>query len=244
MPPDIVLADIGMPSPDGYDVARHVRQTPRLSHIPVLLMTSAFEPVDPRRVSEVGCHGVLAKPFEPQAVVQRVRDLLGRPSAPSPVVAPEQSVSQARPSSPAAVEQYFAQLDEAFARLTVRPKGLPPPSHEPPVPSPPQPAPPVIAPAARSDPSTAVPLAEAFAALLAAERTGTTPTGPSAMPSAFSPAGQAGGAVPDAVIEEVVRRVLDRLPDRVVRDTVGEIVREVAERLVQEEIARIRATIL
>src|SRR5688572_2351157 len=45
-PPDIVLADVGMPGRDGYQVARYIRNTPALAHIPVLLLTGAFEPVD------------------------------------------------------------------------------------------------------------------------------------------------------------------------------------------------------
>src|SRR3979409_1924391 len=45
-PPDIVLADIGMPGKNGYEVAQYMRQTPRLAHIPVVLLTGAFEPGD------------------------------------------------------------------------------------------------------------------------------------------------------------------------------------------------------
>ncbi len=47
--PDIVLADIGMPKRSGYDVAAFVKQHPELSHIPVLLLAGAFEPVDEAR---------------------------------------------------------------------------------------------------------------------------------------------------------------------------------------------------
>ncbi len=74
--PDIVLADVGMPERDGYDVAAFVKRTPHLAHIPVLLLTGAFEPVDEQRASEVGCDGVLAKPFEPHMVITRVKELL------------------------------------------------------------------------------------------------------------------------------------------------------------------------
>ncbi len=77
-PPDIVLADIGMPGKNGYEVARYIRQSPRLSHIPVVLLTGAFEPVDQARANEAGCDGVLAKPFEPQLVISRVKELLAR----------------------------------------------------------------------------------------------------------------------------------------------------------------------
>ncbi len=74
--PDIVLADVGMPERDGYEVAAFIKGDPELAHIPVLLLTGAFEPVDEARARAVGCDGVLVKPFEPQMVISRVRDLL------------------------------------------------------------------------------------------------------------------------------------------------------------------------
>jgi len=74
--PDIVLADIGMPKRSGYDVAAFIKGRQDLSHIPVLLLTGAFEPVDEGRAQAAGCDGVLVKPFEPQHVIARVRELL------------------------------------------------------------------------------------------------------------------------------------------------------------------------
>ena len=65
-----------MPERDGYEVAAFVKAVPQLAHIPVLLLTGAFEPVDEARAREVGCDGVLVKPFEPQLVIARVRELL------------------------------------------------------------------------------------------------------------------------------------------------------------------------
>ncbi|MGH9312735.1 MAG: hypothetical protein ACRD1S_06005, partial [Vicinamibacterales bacterium] len=71
-------------------------------------------------------------------------------------------------------------------------------------------------------------LADAFAALLAAEQgLGTRP---------IAVGGAAGGAVSDDVVEEVVRRALARMSDQVVRQTVL----QVAERLVREEIDRVK----
>src|SRR5258708_13848498 len=84
-PPDIVLADIGMPGRNGYEVAQYVKQSPRLAHIPVVLLTGAFEPVDQARASEAACDGILAKPFEPQLVISRVKDLVWQlPQPPDP----------------------------------------------------------------------------------------------------------------------------------------------------------------
>src|SRR6185436_1917841 len=78
-PPDIVLADVGMPGKNGYEVAQHIKNTPRLSHIPVVLLTGAFEPIDQAKAAAAGCDGVLAKPFEPQLVIGRVKELLSKP---------------------------------------------------------------------------------------------------------------------------------------------------------------------
>ena len=75
-PPDIVLVDVGMPGVSGYDVARHIKDTPKLAHIPVVLLTGAFEPVDSDRAAAAGCDAVLVKPFDPQSVVARVQELL------------------------------------------------------------------------------------------------------------------------------------------------------------------------
>ena len=80
-PPDIVLADTGMPERAGYEVAMFIKEDPALAHIPVVLLTGAFEPVDEDRVRQVGCDSVLVKPFEPQVVIDRVRELLGSRTA-------------------------------------------------------------------------------------------------------------------------------------------------------------------
>jgi CheY-like chemotaxis protein len=145
--PDIVLADVGMPERDGYEVAAFVKGHPELAHVPVLLLTGAFEPIDEGRARGVGCDGVLVKPFEPQMVINRVKDLLaGRHPAglwaaaslttqqtPQPKPAPPADVDL-RATSPAAaaarqgagaLEEYFDRLDAAFAELD---SPAPPPS--------------------------------------------------------------------------------------------------------------------
>ena len=102
--PDIVLADVGMPERDGYDVAAFVKNTPHLSHIPVLLLTGAFEPIDEKRASEVGCDGVLAKPFEPHMVITRVKELLAdAPAGPAARARRMEDLGAGRPDAAALV---------------------------------------------------------------------------------------------------------------------------------------------
>src|SRR5262245_35056774 len=101
---------------DGYEVAAFIKGDPRLSHIPVLLLTGAFEPIDEVRARAVGCDGVLVKPFEPQMVISRVRDLLvgnrtlEAVSAEAPAARIE-AVAAAADAAGTSLEDYFDRLD-------------------------------------------------------------------------------------------------------------------------------------
>jgi CheY-like chemotaxis protein len=259
--PDIVLADIGMPERDGYEVAAFIKNDPRFAGIPVILLTGAFEPLDEDRARKVGCDGVLVKPFEPQVVINRVKELLAgrRPVAPAAIgpaaaeardrvidrldraLAPP-PVPAAAPTSGDALEDYFDRLDAAFAN-----RGAPPGAarvedrhedlsagigerHQPP----PQTTPAGEDPMTTWDPDLTADegparqpnLANAFAALLAAEEGDTSVAFP-----AFAPP-----VVSDEMIEDIVGRVIARMGDSVVRQAVT----EVAERLVRQEIERIK----
>lgn len=86
-PPDIILADAGMPDVSGYDIAAFVKGRAELRHIPVVLLAGAFEPLDEARARSSGSDGVLVKPFEPQMVVTRVRELLSQATAAQPSAA-------------------------------------------------------------------------------------------------------------------------------------------------------------
>ena len=386
-PPDIVLADIGMPGKNGYEVAHYIRQSPKLAHIPVVLLTGAFEPVDQARANAAGCDGVLAKPFEPQMVISRVKELLARsrpesgapvperPAGPgagiadqppheptaasadsiwaprlvTPVGAPATAAAPAGPVPRSELNDYFDRLDVAFSALSsntqtpsaaadkppaietdidwfgtqtaegpsAEPWDLPaPPSDTEPadlplshasaqaeawfpanfeaqplaevepsaiaaesgltaqdqdvaaVPDPelalepPEEAAPLVsfapppplevvaapAPALSAVPTLKLPLpdppplpalADAFAALLAAEQ-GEPPSSTAGLwPASLPPA----AAARDELVDEVTRRVRERLSDTVVRDAVADIASSVAERLVREEIERIKASI-
>jgi CheY-like chemotaxis protein len=86
--PDIVLCDIIMPEKDGYEVCEQIKSNPSTGHIPVLLLTGAFEPFDQERAAKAGYDGSLAKPFEPETLIAKVKELLAkapRPPAPPPL---------------------------------------------------------------------------------------------------------------------------------------------------------------
>jgi CheY-like chemotaxis protein len=101
--PDIVLCDIIMPEKDGYDVCEQIKHDPKYAHVPVLLLTGAFEPFDQERAARAGYDGSLAKPFEPETLIAKVKELLSRAPAqavPLPSTAPPSVVPFQRPGPP------------------------------------------------------------------------------------------------------------------------------------------------
>ena len=77
--PDLVLADIFMPVRNGYEVCEYVKKDPRFSHVPVVLLVGAFDPLDEREAQRVGADGILKKPFvPPDPLITMVKTLLDR----------------------------------------------------------------------------------------------------------------------------------------------------------------------
>jgi CheY-like chemotaxis protein len=99
--PDIVLADIVMPGRNGYEVCRAIKSDPNLAQVPVLLLTGTFESFDSERARQVGADGHITKPFEAQALVDQVNQLLAR-STPLPTGAPAPAALRPPAAAPAA----------------------------------------------------------------------------------------------------------------------------------------------
>jgi CheY-like chemotaxis protein len=252
--PDIVLADVSMPQVDGYGVSSHVKQSASLRSIPVLLLTGAFEPVDEEKAKASGCDGVLVKPFEPKQLVSRVKELLRREAA-APATA-EAAPAPQPPAVPPTADLELEEIDAALEAATPAPAI----SH-----SPFEPEEPILIPeaelqevsskpletpdpepleppkervwdlaVARRQPQKSGPpavvsnklsLANAFSALLSAEQ---------AQPAQQSLA----PVVTESMVEDVVRKVLTRLTGDMVRS----VVLEATERIVREEIEKIKGS--
>jgi CheY-like chemotaxis protein len=124
-PPDLVLADIGMPGGNGYEVAAFVKGRPDLAHIPVLLMAGMFESADASRATALGCAEILVKPLKPAQLINRVRHWLQQatgtdslnPAAGESESLPAEPVTAATVSPAQAAEDYFTRLDAAFQSL-------------------------------------------------------------------------------------------------------------------------------
>jgi CheY-like chemotaxis protein len=83
--PDLVLADVAMPGKDGYEVCEAIKSDSQMRHVPVLLLSGTFESFDEARARQVGADGHITKPFEAQALVDRVNELLAHAETMRPV---------------------------------------------------------------------------------------------------------------------------------------------------------------
>ena len=73
--PDVLLIDALMPGKTGYEVSEAVRATPALANKPILILTGSFEPFDEDKAKKCGADDFLAKPFESQQIISKVKEL-------------------------------------------------------------------------------------------------------------------------------------------------------------------------
>jgi two-component system OmpR family response regulator len=77
-PADLVILDVVMPEPDGFETLRRLREAPATARLPVIMLTANTDDADRARASELGADDFIAKPFEPADTVARIRALLTR----------------------------------------------------------------------------------------------------------------------------------------------------------------------
>jgi signal transduction histidine kinase/BarA-like signal transduction histidine kinase len=65
---DVILLDIGLPGMSGYEVARRLRQQPRLADVLIIALTGFGQEEDRRRSRESGCDHHLVKPASVQTL--------------------------------------------------------------------------------------------------------------------------------------------------------------------------------
>jgi chemosensory pili system protein ChpA (sensor histidine kinase/response regulator) len=74
--PDVMLLDIEMPRMDGYELARHMRSTPELSDIPIIMITSRTGDKHRTRALELGVKRYLGKPYQEADLLENIYTIL------------------------------------------------------------------------------------------------------------------------------------------------------------------------
>jgi CheY-like chemotaxis protein len=217
--PDLMLIDTAMPDTSGYEVCRTLKADLAMQDIPVILLAGAFEEGSSSKGRAVDASDVIAKPFESQVLIMKVKRLLDarleRFSVPGNTDAEVKAMMELGP--------FALQLEEAGpARVEVSPvAGVLTPAVTPPLPTAQEGSPlPSDGPPAAPAPQTVELPADVLQPLL--ER------------AAADAASQ--------VAEQVARDIGTKLVERI-EQVVREIVPALTETLIVKEIERIKAVI-
>src|SRR4051794_18178986 len=84
--PDLVIADVLMPTMDGYEFVRRLRADPAIAHTPVVFYTATYLEREAQALArDCGVEHVLVKPAPPDLILRTVAAILARgPIAPAP----------------------------------------------------------------------------------------------------------------------------------------------------------------
>ncbi|MBM7866527.1 response regulator [Heliobacterium gestii] len=77
-PPEVLLLDIMMPVMDGFQAIAELQRDWRTQSIPIMMITSSANTVDVLRSKSAGVAGYVLKPFEPQALLERIDQIVGK----------------------------------------------------------------------------------------------------------------------------------------------------------------------
>lgn len=75
-PVDIVVTDVVMPDGDGHELVRHIRSTPALRHLPVIMVSAKAEKKDLQSGLESGANRYLTKPYTSGDLIRAIEETL------------------------------------------------------------------------------------------------------------------------------------------------------------------------
>ncbi len=74
--PDLILLDVMMPKPDGFEVCQKIRATPEWKDIPVIMLTAKGRDVEKEKGIAMGADDYVTKPFATKELVLKVKEIL------------------------------------------------------------------------------------------------------------------------------------------------------------------------
>jgi CheY-like chemotaxis protein len=122
--PDIVLADVHMPGPSGFEICSMLRGIEETAKIPVILLVGSFEPFDPEEAERAGADAFVTKPFQSiRQLVDQVKELLSREEKSEPAAI---SISEPQPTGvPPEIDttDIDSLIQQSFSETTERSHG-------------------------------------------------------------------------------------------------------------------------
>jgi DNA-binding response OmpR family regulator len=88
--PDAILLNLSLAQKDGYELGEHIKNQEEFSQVPLILIKEAFEPLDKDRLENFEFDELVQKPFDSDALVQKVRSIIEERKVPTTL--PEEPV--------------------------------------------------------------------------------------------------------------------------------------------------------
>ncbi|MEN2284341.1 response regulator [Algoriphagus sp. SE2] len=79
--PDLIFLDVMMPKLNGMEVCRRVKQEMGLKEIYIVLLTAKGQESDRQKGLDVGADVYMTKPFDPELLLEKAREVLELPSS-------------------------------------------------------------------------------------------------------------------------------------------------------------------
>ena len=76
--PDLIILDLMLPKLDGYQVCRALKLDEKYKQIPIIIFTARAQESDIKAGMEAGADAYITKPFEPDVLLTKVSQLLGK----------------------------------------------------------------------------------------------------------------------------------------------------------------------
>ena len=94
--PDVVIADVFLPSRNGFDLCRHIKSNYR--YMRVILTAGMLEALDEGEAKRAGCDAILKKPFEASVIMETIRPLVQEAQLARGLFAEDMAAAQPQPT--------------------------------------------------------------------------------------------------------------------------------------------------
>lgn len=76
--PDLIVMDLNLPKLDGFEATRRLKNQPETKHIPIIVLSAHDREKNREQALAAGCDGFETKPTDFEALVAKIRSLLGQ----------------------------------------------------------------------------------------------------------------------------------------------------------------------
>ena len=76
--PNLIILDLMLPTMDGYKVCGLLKRDHRYARIPIIMFTARAQEEDRKIAEEVGADVYMTKPFDGDALLEKIKELIGK----------------------------------------------------------------------------------------------------------------------------------------------------------------------